>query len=121
MVTAIAAAPSGRHGIGGLWPDVFTAIAQLEPLMADTKCKYRSGDEAEALQARYRQLMETRDGGTPAEAVALATRDYGMSEADASVSWATAQRIEQALPAARCGPRSTPPSSSFPTRSGAPS
>ncbi len=54
--------------------------------MADTKCKYRSGDEAEALQARYRQLIETRDGGTPAEAVALATRDYGMSEADASVS-----------------------------------
>ncbi len=74
--------------------------------MADTKCKYRSGDEAEALQARYRQLIETRDGGTPAEAVALATRDYGMSEADASVSWATAQRIEQALPAARCGRRS---------------
>lgn len=74
-------------------------IAQLEALMADTKSKYWSGDEAEALQARYRQLIETSDGGTPAEAIVLATRDFGMSKADAAVSWATAQRIEQALPA----------------------
>ena len=42
-------------------------------------------------------MIEARAGGAPGEAV-MNAQTICLAEADAAVSWATAQRIEHALP-----------------------
>lgn len=72
-------------------------IANIEALMADSRSEYWIGPKAERLQARYRQLLETRDGQGPAETVANA-QAMGLTEADAAVAASVAEGIEAALP-----------------------
>ena len=78
--------------------------------MADQHSQYWKGDQAEALQARYRQLIEARDGGAPAEAVKNA-QTMGLTPGDAeiavSVSYQPMSTSDGTTPSSQPGARSS--------------
>ncbi len=86
-----AAAPADRSAVD-------TEIAELEAMMADTKGPYWSGPQAAEFQARYRTLLESREG-EPAGELIVSAQGMGLSETDAAVAVSVAERLEQALPA----------------------
>lgn len=71
-------------------------IAAIEKEMADRDSGYWKD---EAKQQRYRDLVSIRDHAAPPEAMAVAARDFGMAEADASVTWEKAMRMEESMSA----------------------